>query len=65
MKIIKYKQLGLSEKEFANMHLEIGLLQFYKSDNICHCIEAYDFRDCAFIVLDLMDLNITEILGKP
>jgi len=60
MKIIKYKQLNLSDKEFKNMNLEIGLLQYLVHDNICSCIEAYDWRDCAFIVLDLMDLNITE-----
>lgn len=55
MKIINYKKLNLNEKEYQNMHFEIGCLQYLKHDNICFCHEAYDWTDIAFIVLNLMD----------
>ena len=43
---------------------EVGILQIHNNPNICHCIEAYDFKDCVFLILELMSKNITAILEK-
>jgi hypothetical protein len=62
MKLIKYKELKLTSKEQENMITEIGLLQIHGHPNICTCIEAYDFKDCVFLILELMSKNLTALM---
>jgi serine/threonine protein kinase len=64
MKIIEYRKKKFTEKEKANMISEIGLLKLHKSDNICSCVEAFDYKNCAFIIIELMAANITKILER-
>ena len=56
--------MAFTEKEKANMITEIGILQLHKSDFICSCYEAFDYKNCAFIIIELMDANITKILER-
>lgn len=41
---------------------EIGILQLLGSNNIVSCIEAFDDGTCAFIILELMEANLTCLL---
>lgn len=64
MKLIKYKELKLTSKEQENMITEVGILQIHPSANICRCIEAYDFKDCVFLILELMSKNLTALMEE-
>ena len=46
------------------MVTEVGLLQIHSSPYICCCIEAFDFKSCAFLILELMSKNVTAILDS-
>ena len=64
MKAVPYKQEGkvFSEYEKKMLTNEIGLLQIHKCPNICQCFEAFDYKNCAFQILELMEENIYHIL---
>jgi serine/threonine protein kinase len=60
MKIVNYHAMDFSAKEMENMHNEIGILQVHKADHICFCVEAYDWKKSAWLILELMEDNITS-----
>ena len=64
MKQIKYAQQKFSEREKANMVTEIGILQMYETPYIVNCIEAFDFQDTAYIILEMMEKNMTCLLDR-
>lgn len=43
---------------------EIGILQIHKNDNICTCIEAFNHLNCVFMILELMDKNLTALVPR-
>jgi hypothetical protein len=64
MKKIKYGELRFSEKEKANMVTEIGILQMYETPYIVNCVEAFDANNCAFIVLEMMEKEMTKLTDR-
>jgi len=42
------------------MHNEISILQVHKADHICYCLEAFNWKNTAFLVIELMESNITS-----
>jgi p21-activated kinase 1 len=60
MKIVNYHAMDFSAKEMENMHNEIGILQVHKADHICYCVEAYDWKKSAWLILELMEDNVTS-----
>ena len=55
--------MKLTQKEMVNMIQEIGLLRLHKSPNLVNCIEAFDHKSSAYIVMELMSHNITRLLN--
>jgi hypothetical protein len=41
------------------MRNEIAILQVHKADHICYCIEAFDWEKTAFLIIELMESNVT------
>ena len=46
------------------MVTEVGILQLYETPYIVNCIEAFDFNDTAFIVIEVMEKNMTSMLDR-
>lgn len=46
------------------MVTEIGILQMYETPYIVNCVEAFDANNCAFIVLEMMEKEMTKLTDR-
>ena len=64
MKKIEYAKMRFSEREKANMVTEIGILQMYETPYIVNCVEAFDDKKVAYIVLEMMEKEMTKLTDR-
>lgn len=51
-----------NQKERDMMLNEVALMQANKGETIVNCIEAFIFRDRYWIILEIMDSSLTDLL---
>jgi len=61
MKMIKYEEQRFTEKQKDDLKTEVRIMKQYKTPQIVNCIEAFDFKSCAFIILEKMHSPVTAL----
>ena len=64
MKKIQWAKKRLSEKEKAGLLTEIGIMKQNETPYIVNCIEAFNYKGTVYIILELMESRITNLLNR-
>ena len=58
MKLMMYEDMK-TKKQIQN---EVGLMQLNKGDSILRCHDIFDYKERLWIIIDLMDGCLTDVI---